>query len=126
MSKGEDSNRLRADIAWNAGQWDEAAAAFADLIAGENISLTRPTDEYETNLILNGAIALNLSGDRTALNDFRTRYQDLMAQTPKGKIFDVVTRPRQLGMLDSKDSITSLISEVDLFGEFLENYKKAE
>lgn len=126
ISKGEDSNRLRADIAWNAGQWDQASAAFDDLIAGEDISLTRPADEYETNLILNGAIALNLSGDRTALNDFRTRYQDLMAQTPKGKIFDVVTRPRQLGMLDSQDSITSLISEVDLFGEFLENYKKSE
>ena len=49
-----------------------------------------------------------------------------MAQTEKAKIFDVVTRPRQLGMLNNKESVASLISEVDLFGEFLESYKSSD
>lgn len=125
LSPGEDISRLRADIAWNAGQWDQAANAFSELITQKKISLTRPADDYETNLIINRAIALNLSGNRTALSELRTRYQDLISQTDKAKIFDLVTRPRQLGILNSKDSVSSLISEVDLFGEFLENYKNS-
>jgi predicted negative regulator of RcsB-dependent stress response len=126
LPNAEDVNRLRADIAWNAGRWGQAAQAFSNLIAGEKISLTRPANDYQTNLIINRAIALNLSGDRTALSELRKSYQDLMTQTPKAKIFDLVTRPRQLGMLENKDSVTSLISEVDLFGEFLENYKTSK
>lgn len=125
LSKDEDVSRLRADIAWNASQWDVAASAFADLIRGENISVTRPADDYETNLIINRAIALNLSGNRSELANLRERYQDLMAQSTKAKIFDLVTRPRQLGMLNNDSSVRSLISEVDLFGEFLENYRRA-
>ena len=116
--------RLRADIAWNANQWDEAAEAFQDLIIAEDISLTRPTTDYQTNLILNRAIALNLSGNRVAISNLRERYSDLMMQTEKAKLFDLVTRPRKIGMLGNDTSITSLISEVDLFGEFLETYRK--
>jgi predicted negative regulator of RcsB-dependent stress response len=126
LSSGEDVSRLRADIAWNAGQWDQAEKAFAALITRENISLTRPADDYETNLIINRAIALNLAGNRSALAEMRARYKDVVAQTNKSKIFELVTRPRQLGVLESKDSVTSLISEVDLFGEFLDNYKSGQ
>jgi predicted negative regulator of RcsB-dependent stress response len=126
LPNDEDVNRLRADIAWNAGQWDKAAQAFSGLISNENISLTRPANDYQTNLIINRAIALNLSGDRTALSGLRDRYRDLMTQGSKAKIFDLVTRPRQLGLLQSKDSVSSLISEVDLFGDFLENYKSVK
>jgi predicted negative regulator of RcsB-dependent stress response len=125
MPNDKDVNRLRADIAWNAGQWGQAASAFADLITEENISLTRPPSDYQSNLIINEAIALNLSGNRSDLDKLRERYGDVMAQSEKAKIFDLVTRPRQLGMLADKDSVGSLISEVDLFGDFLENYRKA-
>lgn len=126
MPNDPDVNRLRADIAWNAGQWGEAARAFNNLIQEANISTTRPPEDYESNLILNRAIALNLSGDRSALDNLRNQYGDLMKQTEKAKIFDLVTRPRQLGMLNDKESVSSLISEVDLFGEFLENYRASE
>ncbi len=123
LSAGEDRSRLRADIAWTAGQWDQAASAFQDLISRANISLTRPAEDYEINLVINRAIALNLAGQRGDLETLRNTYQDLMTQTDKSKIFDLVTRPRQLGVLENQDTINSLISEVDLFGEFLENYK---
>ena len=124
MPDDKDVLRLRADIAWNANQWDDAAEAFQDLIIEEDISLTRPATEYQTNLLLNRAIALNLSGNRVAIANLRERYADLMMQTEKAKLFDLVTRPRKIGMLGNDTSISSLISEVDLFGEFLETYRK--
>jgi hypothetical protein len=116
--------RLRADIAWNGEVWDEAAKAFGQLIDNESISKTRPPNDYQTTLILNRAIALNLSNNRTALDALRNSYSDLMAQSEKARLFDVISRPRQLGMLADRESVGSLISEVDLFGEFLESYKK--
>ena len=89
----------------------------------ENISLTAPPEEYTANLILNRAIALNLASNRSALNTLRDQYQDLMMQSDKARIFDLVTRPRKLGILDNQQSVSSLISEVDLFGDFLDNYR---
>jgi predicted negative regulator of RcsB-dependent stress response len=124
MPEDSDVIRLKADIAWNAGLWDRAAEAFDKLIEEENISKTRPMDEYQTNLVLNRAIALNLSGNRVALDSLRTEYNDLMAQSEKARLFELVTRPRQLGLLGNRESVDSLISEVDLFGDFLKNYRE--
>ena len=117
--------KLRADIAWNGGLWGDAAKAFKNLLAYESISLSRPMNEYQENLVLNYSIALNLSGDRTALSKLRSRYDALMNQSENARIFDLVTRPRQLGLIEDRESIMSLISEVNLFGEFLESYRKS-
>lgn len=119
-----DVTRLKADIAWTASRWDEAADSFKVLIMDENISPTRPMTDYQTNLVLNNAIALNLSGNRVGLSSLRDRYGDLMMQSEKARLFDLVTRPRQLGLLGNRESVSSLISEVDMFGEFLDNYRK--
>ena len=90
----------------------------------ENISLTRPVTDAQRDLIMNRAIALNLAGNRVALANLRERYDDTMQQTEKARMFELVTRPRQMGLLGSRDSVESLMSEVDLFGDFLENYRK--
>lgn len=126
MKNDMDVLRLRADVAWNAGQWEESAESFQDLIIVENISLTRPVNEYQGNLILNRAIALNLAGNRVAISNLRERYGDLMEQSDRAKLFDLVTRPRQLGLLGNRDSVLSLMSEVDLFGDFLKSYHEAK
>lgn len=115
--------KLRADIAWNGGLWNDAANAFGDIIAFEKISMTRPMSEYEENLVLNRSIALNLSGNQTELSALRDKYGDLMKQSAKARIFEMVTRQKQLGVLENRESIKSFISEVNLFGDFLENYK---
>ncbi len=119
-----DVMRLKADISWAAARWSDAAEAFQLLIRNENISQTRPMNEYQVGLVLNRAIALNLSGNRTALSAHKNTYNDLMAQTEKARLFDLVTRERQLGLGGNEEAVSSLISEVDLFGAFLENYKK--
>lgn len=124
MSKDNDVYRLLADIAWNANRWKDAAKAFDALIQEEGISLTRPMNDYQNSLVLNRAIALNLSGNRTALSKLRERYGDLMMQSDKARLFDLVTRPRQFGAIDNQNSIINLIAEVDMFGDFIESYRK--
>ena len=121
----KDLNRLRADVAWQAQYWDEAAEAFNDVIVDENISLTRPISDEQADLLLNRAIALNLSNDRIALSNLRTKYNDLMLQTNKARQFEVITRPRGDTALADRETLLSIVSEVDLFKDFLESYRQA-
>jgi len=121
-----DVNRLRTDIAWTAGRWEEAAMALNDLIVTEDVSAKRPLTDYQRDIILNRAIALNLSGNRVALANLRERYNAQMKDTAKGQMFEVVTRPRRPDMVGSREAIDSMMSEIDLFKGFLDSYAKTE
>jgi len=101
-----DVNRLRGDIAWRAGYWDDAAVALGDIIVDEEISLSRPLTEEHRDLLLQRAVALNLAGDRIALANTRQKYADIMAATSKGKVFEVITRPRQSAALSESINVS--------------------
>jgi hypothetical protein len=116
-------NKLRADIAWHAGYWDEAAQALENVIIDRNISLTRPLNEADTAVILQRAVALNLANDRVGLAAVREQFLDAMAQTDKAKVFEVVTRPRQSAALADRNTLLGIVSEVDLFKDFLDTYR---
>ncbi|MGH1378218.1 MAG: hypothetical protein ACRBB3_05285 [Alphaproteobacteria bacterium] len=118
-------NRLRADIAWQAGYWDEAAESLNSVLSDENISMTRPLSQEQSDLILNRAIALSLSNDRIALGNMRAKYSDLMLQTHKAHQFEVITRPRQNSALADRETLLSVVSEVDLFKDFLDSYRSS-
>lgn len=118
--------RLRADVAWKNQRWSEAADSLQSLIDVEQIRADQPLSAEQTDLILNRGIALNLAGDRVAMGTLRERYSTQMAQTPKGELFDVVTLPRRFGLIRSRDTIAESINNVDLFKDFLENYRKAD
>ena len=118
-----DVDNLRADIAWHAAYWDEASDALQNVILDRNISLTRPPSTENAALILQRAVALNLSGDRVGLAVLREKYKDVMAQTDKAHIFEVITRPRESAALADRDTLMGIVSEVDLFKDFLNNYK---
>ncbi|MCB1651069.1 MAG: hypothetical protein KDI46_03365 [Alphaproteobacteria bacterium] len=123
MQLTPDVNRLRADIAWQAAYWDDAAEALRDVILDQNISLTRPLNEENTDLLLRRAIALSLDNDRVALANMREKYTDLMNQSAKAKVFEVITRPRQSMTLSDRETLLSIVSEVDLFSDVLNNLK---
>lgn len=118
-----DVNRLRADIAWQSGFWDDASYALEDVILDENISLTRPLIDEHAMLILQRAVAQNLSGDRIGLANLREKYGEALSQTNKARLFDVVTRPRQTTGLADRDTLLSTVAEIDLFGDFLNSYR---
>ncbi len=126
MQPDADVNRLRTDIAWTSGKWEEAAMALNDLISTEDISPNRPLTDYQRDIIFNRGIALSLSGNRVALANLRERYNSQMGSTPKGQMFEVVTRPRRPDMIGSREAIESMISEIDLFQGFLDGYSKMQ
>jgi len=120
-----DVNSLRADIAWQAGLWEDAAEALQDLILDEALDLNRPLTGAQADLVLNRSVALNLSGNRVALANMRKRYSDSMKKTARARLFDVVTRPRRSTLLTDRQTLDSLVSEVDIFKDFLEAYRSS-
>ncbi len=123
LEPNRDVNRLKADIAWQAGYWDDAADALNEVIIDENISMTRPLAPDQADMILNRSIALSLDDDRIALANMRGKYNDLMLQTDKSRQFEVITRPQNKGALADRETLLSIVSEVDLFKDFLESYR---
>ncbi len=123
LDPNKNVNRLRADISWQAGYWDDAADAINAVIIDEDISMTRPLNGEQSDMILNRAIALSLDDDRIALANMRAKYNDLMLQTNKSRQFEVITRARNKGTLADRETLLSIVSEVDLFKDFLESYR---
>ena len=121
-----DVNALRADIAWQAGLWEDAGEALQDLILDEALDLKRPLTEKHADLILNRAVALNLASNRVALANMRTEYQAAMNQTSRAQLFDVITRPRKVSTLADRETISSIVAEADMFKGFLDSYRKTE
>jgi hypothetical protein len=116
-------NSLRADIAWQAGLWDQAAVALNDMILDQGIDPAKPLTQKQADLILNRAVALNLSGNKVALANLHSRYQDAMNRTSRAKLFDVVARPRESALLSDKQTLDAIVSEVDIFKDFLDSYR---
>ncbi len=116
-------NRLRADIAWQTGLWEDAAEALQDLILDEALDLNRPLTPEQADLVLNYTVALNLSGNRVALNTARSRYEDAMKKTARARLFEIVTRPRKTAIMADKETIQSIVEEVDMFKDFLKTYR---
>lgn len=125
LTPSSDVNRLKADIAWQQGYWSDASAALGEVLVQENISPTRPLTDKQAALIMNRAIALSLANDRVELENMRNKYSDLMLQSTKARQFEVISRTHGNAELADKDTLKSIVSEVDLFGDFLESYKQA-
>ncbi len=123
LNQDSETLKMRADVAWRANRWQAASDALEELVNRENIDLNRPLNDEQRDLILNWAITLKLSENGYILNSLRDRFGDAMELTNKGKEFEVITRPRKNIFLADKATIESVISEVDIFKDFLDSYK---
>ena len=78
----------------------------------------------QSELILNRAVALNLADNRVALSQIRERFESQMKNTPRSRLFEVLTRPRKASVLADRETLMSVVSEVDMFKEFLDMYRQ--
>ncbi len=112
-------NKLRADIAWKSGFWEDAAVALSDIIEDEIGVIVDTVNAEQADLIMRRAVALSLAGDRIRLGAMRKKYTPAINKTDKAKVFEVITRPRRGGELADRDTLMSIVSEVDLYEGFL-------
>lgn len=116
--------RLRVDTAWRDGNWIAVSENLDALIARETITPETPPTDEQARMILNQAIALNLSDQQAALQAFAAQYDTAMKQTPAYKTFQLVTLPSGIATLADRNTMTGLVSEVDLFQEYLDSLQE--
>lgn len=111
--------KLKADTAWEGERWGYAADALSRLLAREDISPNEGVTGKQAQMILNAAIAYNLSNNKPALERVRSRYGAAMRSSPLSKSFQVVTRPMRNAVLSDRQSIMSHVFEADMFDDSL-------
>lgn len=117
-------NRLKAGIAWKAGYWEDAAKHLNSVIIDENLTPESKLNQEQAELILNRAIALNLSSKQIALANMRAKYTPLMEPTNKINQFELITRPKRVVSAGDREALIATVSEVEIFKDFLESYRE--
>lgn len=113
--------KLKADSAWKNQRWEYAAEALGALIENEEITSGVQLQPEQAQMILNRAIALNLSQNVDGLEVLRDEYDMIMRGSALYKSFQVVTRPMRKAVIADRDTLMSHVFEVDMFGNALDS-----
>ncbi|NKB43985.1 MAG: tetratricopeptide repeat protein [Alphaproteobacteria bacterium] len=116
-----ESKQLRAEIYWRSQNWPAAANAIAEMVpaADRNLAL----DDAQARLVLDWATALTLAGDDRTATRVRQRYLAAMERTPFADAFDLITTPRERGLVDYR-TVRSQIEQAEDFQSFLVEYEE--
>lgn len=116
-----ESKQLRAEIYWRSQNWSAAANAIAEMVpsADRNLQL----DDSNARLVLDWVTALTLAGDDRTATRVRQRYMAAMEQTPFADAFDLITTPREAGLVDYR-TVRNQIEQAEDFQSFLVDYEE--
>ncbi len=116
------AKRLRADMAWDSGNWTSAGAKAEDVV-GDRWNASGPLNDEERAQVMRAAVAYSLGNDQTALDHLREHYAAKMNASPDAKAFGVVTEhiDRQGGAFRD---LVKQIAAVDTLQAFMADFKK--
>ncbi|MBV9992731.1 MAG: hypothetical protein JOZ72_15735 [Alphaproteobacteria bacterium] len=90
VDKSLDTQRLRADVYWQAGRWADAGRAAEDAL-GTSFSDTAPLDDAARQQAMRAAVAYSLANDETSLERLREHFGPKMKTTADANAFAVVS-----------------------------------
>jgi tetratricopeptide (TPR) repeat protein len=114
-----ETKQLRAEIYWKSQDWTNAAKALADLVPEPGAG---SLSDANARLVLDWATALTLAGDDRTITRLRARYLAGMVQTPYKDAFDLMTTPRDGGVMDPA-AVRRQIEQAQNFKSFIVEYK---
>lgn len=118
---GEDINRLRADILWEAERYLAAGEQFERLL-GNRWNDELPLSDGEQLDVLRAAISFALVDDELSVDRLRTKFSGKMSLTPNGSAFEAVTRPLTATGAEFTEVVRSIAS-IDVLQHFLNDYR---
>ena len=122
LLEGDESlnaENLRADIHWRQREWPQAVASLSKLIP--LLPPRRPMEQDESQLVVNLAVALMLSGQSVDLEDLNRRYGAAMAKGPHADTFKLLVGD---GEKVAVSSIADELSKVGQAQDFMANYRE--
>jgi hypothetical protein len=120
--KGEDVDRLHADIFWKGKRWREAGEAY-ERVLGDSWQSEEGLTETQRLDALRSSLAYVLGDEKLSLDRLRGRYMAKMTKTEDAGSFSLITNDKITRPQAFRDAARSVVN-ADTMVEFLSAYRK--
>lgn len=118
--RSEDAQRVRAEAAWRARDWQRAAAELRTLLGARNRA--QPLDEHGRQVVLRAGVAFTLAGDEAGVRSLYRDYAGDMANTPDADAFEIVASGITADGAAIRD-VARAVARTDLLGRFIDRLR---
>jgi len=118
--RSDDAQRVRAEAAWRARDWQRAAAELRTLLGARNRA--QPLDEYGRQVVLRAGVALTLAGDEAGVRTLYRDYAGDLANTPEADAFEIVAGGINADGAAIRD-VARAVARTDLLGRFIDRMR---
>ncbi len=118
--RSEDAQRVRAEAAWRARDWQRAASELRTVLAARGRS--QPLDEHGRQVVLRTGVALTLAGDEAGVRALYRDYAGDMANTPDADAFEIVAAGITADGAAIRD-VARAVARTDLLGRFIDRLR---
>jgi hypothetical protein len=120
--KGDDADRLRADVLWRGKRWREAGDAF-EKVLGDKWQGANALSDAERADVMRAGVAFVLADDRMSLDRLRQKFSPKMADSADARSFALVSGDSRNRQKEFRDIARSVVAE-DTLTEFLKVYRQ--
>jgi hypothetical protein len=124
VDQSQDTQRLRADIYWESGNW-AVAGQKAEEMLGARWSDGTPLTEAERGELMRAAVAYSLANDDVSLGRLRAHFMAKMKGTPDANMFTVLSADIDQHGLAFRDAAAKIAS-VDTLETFMKDFSRAK
>lgn len=118
--RSEDAQRVRAEAAWRARDWERAAVELRTLLGMRNRA--QPLDETGRHAVLRTAVALTLANNNDGVRALYREYAGDMANTPEADSFEVVAAGVHAEGSAIRD-VARAVARTDLLDRFMQRLR---
>ena len=118
--RSEDAQRVRADAAWRARDWQRAAAELRALLAMRDRA--QPLDAHGRQAVLRAGVALTLAGDDDGVRALYREFAGDMANTQEADAFEVVASGVHAEGAAIRD-VARAVARTDLLDRFMQRLR---
>lgn len=118
--RSEDAQRVRAESAWRARDWQRASAELRALLGMRNRA--QPLDEHGRQLVLRLAVALTLAGDEPGVRSLYRDHAGDMANTADADAFEIVATGVTADGAAIRD-VARAVARTDLLARFMQRLR---
>ncbi len=118
--RSEDAQRVRAEAAWRARDWQRASVEIRALLAMR--ARAQPLDEHGRQAVLRSGVALTLAGDEAGVRALYRDYAGDMANTPEADAFEIVAAGINADGAAIRD-VARAVARTDLLDRFMQRVR---
>ena len=120
--KGEDVDRLRADVLWRGKRWREAGEAFEKVLGDQWQGIEELKDSARAD-VMRAGVSYVLAEDRLALDRLRQKFTPKMADSVDARSFALVSGDSRNRQKEFRDIARTVVAEETL-ASFLDIYRQ--